>query len=127
MIMWEPLWCLVGLSVAILLDGVLTRLVSPAKRDDPKSRQTDVEIGLAVLAGIALGALLGWAAPKAFLPAEPVKGLSRVLLPAAFAVAMHYWGKVRKRQAMQGSAVATWYGGGIFGLGLAIGRLVMMP
>jgi hypothetical protein len=85
----------------------------------------------AVVLFMVLGALVGAATvlvrPERILRAGPFGGVSLLVVPALLGVCMELWGILLGRRGRSTSHLATWYGGGSMGFGLAAGRLGMMP
>src|SRR6185295_10913887 len=74
--------------------------------------------------GVAGGGACGFAVPVRILPAGPLLGVSLVALPVLLALLMELVGRHDLRTRGRHSHLATWHGGGIFGLAAALGRIV---
>lgn len=73
--------------------------------------------------GFAAGVASGFAASFRILPAGPIRGISLVLTPLLLALVMELVGRHDVRTRGWHSFLGTWYGGGLFGLTLAAGRV----
>ena len=124
--MLDVVWFLLDLLASGLLDGLLDSIPTSQNPREVQRRRRDLEALVSLLVGLALGLLSGWAVPRRLLPVEYFRGTSVVFVPVLLACGMHWWGRLRAQQGRRTSAVATWYGGGAFGLGLAAGRLFML-
>jgi hypothetical protein len=122
----DLLWFLLDLLASGLLDVLLDSIPSSQNPREVARWRLDRETFLALLVGLALGLLSGWVVPRRLFPTEYFRGTSIVFVPILVGLGMHGWGKLRARQGRRTSAVATWYGGGAFGLGLAAGRLFLL-
>jgi len=124
--MLDLLWLVLDVLCSGLLDGLLDSIPKSQHPREIQRRRRERESTGAFLVGLTLGFMSGWAAPQRMIPARYFQGTSIVFVPVLLGAAMHYWGKWRTRHGKRGSAVATWYGGGVFGFGLAIGRLLVL-
>ena len=93
---------------------------------DSDQRLTSVLILLFALFGAVFGAASTLLVSPRVLPAGPFPGVSVVLTPLVLAGLMASVGWYRSRAGKGYSHLATWYGGLSLGLGLAIGRLVLL-
>jgi len=75
-----------------------------------------------LLAGCASGAVL----PERLLLRGPALGTSVILVPVLIGAVMEVLGRRDLRRGGNASYLATWYGGGTLGLGLAAGRILWM-
>ena len=76
--------------------------------------------------GAAGGGACGFAIPARILPAGPLLGVSLVALPVLLALVMELVGRHDFGTRGRHSHLATWYGGGLFGLAAALGRIVVL-
>jgi hypothetical protein len=115
-------WFLLDLAIEILGEILLgfTHLMS----------QQDMPRPVAVAWFLALGTGLGAASTLVFgtrlMPPGPFLGVSLLLVPILLGATMEYVGRARASEAHAVSHLASWYGGGAMGLGLASGRLGML-
>ncbi len=124
--MLDVLWFVLDVLTSGLLDGLLDTIPTSQNPREVERRRRDLESFCGFLVGLGLGVLSGWAVPRCLIPTEYFSGASVVFVPVFLGLTMHWWGTLRVRQGKRRSAVATWYGGGAFGLGLATGRLFML-
>ena len=76
--------------------------------------------------GVVVGVASGFAASFRVLPAGPIRGISLVLTPLLLALVMELVGRHDVRTRGWHSFLGTWYGGGLFGLTLACGRVLAL-
>ncbi len=126
MVILEVLWFLLDVLCAGAVDGALLGGRDPRNPREVERRKLERESLVGVMAGLALGLASGWAAPERLIPAGYFKGTSVVFVPVLIGFAMHQWGRMRVRRGARTSAIATWYGGALFGFGLAVGRLILL-
>ena len=86
-------------------------------------------MGLA-FAGAAAGVLSAWLLPHRLIAARAVlPGVSLLLAPLATGAAMHFLGKLQRRLGRSPGSLATFRGGALFALSMALIRwwLVGVP
>jgi hypothetical protein len=121
--MWDLLWLLLDFVFSVGIDALLEGAAGPPRERPSAARRRDAQLAVIAVLGLGTGVASGLLAPERILPPGPFEGISLVLLPLFLGVAMHGWGRLKNRRGSHGSALATWYGGGILGACLAIGRL----
>lgn len=89
--------------------------------------QEDTPAPLAVswfsIVGLAIGVTSVIVAATRVIKPGLFVGISVLVLPLLLGVLMEWWGWRRARMGRAISHLASWYGGGSLGLGLAVGRL----
>ena len=80
-------------------------------------------IGVLLLGGIS-GAMTRLVLPAPIFPPGPVRGLSLLLSPLVTGVVMDRYGAWRDGRGAPRSFVATFWGGALFGFGMALVRFV---
>ena len=95
-----------------------------------EQRNTVVPIFGLVVGGVAAGLLSAWLFPNRFIAARVVvPGASLLLAPVATGAAMHWLGRLLRHLERQPSCLATFWGGALFALLMALVRwgLVGLP
>jgi len=77
-----------------------------------------------MLVGAACGGFSAWVAPKEFLPWVGPRGVSVVVSPLVCGALMKMIGDRRREGGRETTALATFWGGSLFALGLALTRLL---
>jgi hypothetical protein len=80
--------------------------------------------GISVMGGVA-GLITSLIVPTRILP-SPVPGISLLLSPILAGVVMHSYGQWRNRRGGDHSYVATFWGGAIFALNMAVVRFMLV-
>jgi hypothetical protein len=110
---------LLAFLIAVVMD---LAIASPQReRRQPKAAYQLIATGLA---GFGAGLMLGHVVHQRLLPSPPFPGVSVLVVPFVLGAAMHAWGRLQSKVGKEPSRLATWYGGGLMGLGLAVGRLL---
>lgn len=110
----------------VVFSSVLELLFEITKSFDSDRELRTAAVVWFVLLGFGGGLLTGVVAPSRFLEPGPVPGLSLVVVPFALGVVMQVWGALSARRESEASHLASWYGGAALGLGLAVGRFVVL-
>jgi hypothetical protein len=79
-----------------------------------------------LLLGILAGAASAWLWPVRILPVGPFPGLSILISPSLNGLAAEWFGRWQQRRGKPRSAMATFWGGGLFALGLAATRYLLL-
>jgi hypothetical protein len=79
-----------------------------------------------LLLGVGCGAASAWLWPARVLPIGPYPGLSVLLSPPLNGLAAEWIGRWQERRGKPRSAMATFWGGGLFALGFAATRFLML-
>lgn len=75
------------------------------------------------LGGAAVGASSAYILGERVLPPGPFLGVSLIATPLLLGTLMEVTGRYQDRRGWHRSYLATWWGGALFGLGSAVGRL----
>jgi hypothetical protein len=79
-----------------------------------------------LLLGAGIGGASAWLWPVRMLPVGPFPGLSVLISPSLNGIAAEWIGRWQERHGKPRSAMATFWGGGLFALGLAATRYLML-
>lgn len=127
---FEALLFVGELILEILASGGVELLVESRGKRDRAGRSRQHRPTLTLIGLLLLGVLVGIAGtlvvPRRILPPPAVPGLSLVLSPLAAGVAMHGLGRWRRASGHHPSRLATFWGGAVFALGMAVSRFVLL-
>ncbi len=109
----------------VLLDGLGEVLwgIFKAEFKRPDRHYPVALLGFAVF-GIVLGAISVIAWPERVLHRGPVPGVSLVLAPLGAGAVMHLWGVYGRGRGLPMTRIATFWGGAVLALGVAVVRFV---
>ena len=107
----------------MLLDAAGRAFGEPFKRRD-RAHPILAGIGVLLLGGL-LGLLVSLVFPARLITFGRIPGASLVLSPVLNAFAMEYYGRWRERRGKSRSFLLTFWGGGLFALGMASVRFLM--
>ena len=93
--------------------------------DSDRELRTAAVVWFAIL-GFGGGLLSGVVSPSRVLEPAPIPGVSLVLVPLLLGAIMQAWGALSSSRESDASHLASWYGGATLGLGLALGRFVVL-
>jgi uncharacterized membrane protein AbrB (regulator of aidB expression) len=121
--MWLLLFLL---GIDVLISGGLEGLFEVARIFDSDRHLRSPAVIWFMILGLVGGLLTGLVVPGRLLSTGPFPGFSLLLVPLLLGSVMHGWGWYRSERDKNTSHLATWYGGGTLGLGLAAGRLIVL-
>lgn len=116
------IWSVVDLVFSLAMDVAFDAGSGHTRRKDTGH----AEVVSAGLLAAAVGFFTGCVLPDRLLPRGPFPGVSVIAAPVLLGTSMHLWGNYRRNHDRGPSGLATWSGGGVIGLGLALGRIVGM-
>lgn len=115
-ILWQLLWQLCG-DILVALGQFLFR---SAPRE-PGTNPLLAALVLFTLGGIG-GATVSVFFPEPFFNSHPMPGASLVLSPLVNGALMEFYGRWRQSQGNDRTSLSTYWGGGLFALGMALVR-----
>jgi len=120
-------WLLAQAVVEVLIAGSAAGSVAKQleRRDRPTVERDRRALALFafMLIGLIVGAISGSLVPHRILPARLFTGVSLVAVPLVLGAGMEW---ARRTRNAASSHLVTWYGGATLGLGLAVGRLLVL-
>lgn len=118
--MW---WFIAELLIDFGFSALLELGFEKGSKYTPEQEELAFSLFVFLVVGVFFGLLTAVLVPWRILPPGPFKGVSLVVLPLFLGASLDVLGQLRKEKA---SHLATWYGGGVLGLGLAAGRLAVL-
>lgn len=107
----------------LLLDAAGRAFGEPFKRRD-RAHPILAGVGVLLLGGL-VGLLVSLVFPTRLITFGRIPGASLILSPLFNAFAMEYYGRWRESRGKSRSFLTTFWGGGLFALGMASVRFVM--
>ena len=107
----------------LLIDAGARVFGEPFRRRD-RAHPILAGIGVILLGGL-VGLIVSLVFPTRLITSARIPGASLVLSPLVNAFVMEYYGRWRERRGRSRSFLATYWGGGLFALGMASIRFLM--
>ena len=115
-LLWQILWQVCG-DILVTLGRLLVRT---APRE-PGTNPLLAALVLFTLGGLG-GATVSAFFPEPFFNSRPMPGISLVLSPLVNGALMESYGRWRERHGKDRTSLSTYWGGGLFALGMALVR-----
>lgn len=127
--MLEILFAFFGELVFSLLAGSVVEIgfhsLHNSFRPARDANRLFASVGMLAL-GLASGLVSALLFHERLTPVTAFPGVSLVIAPVAAGLVLEVIGRLMNRNGLEHTALMTWWGGGLFALGVAAGRLVLI-